>query len=49
MVNHVNVAGTTVAVRVLSSGTQAVNQARPNFTHSLRLFHVAMSAPLLAP
>ena len=28
----VNVAGTTVAVRVLSSGTQAVNQASPNFT-----------------
>ena len=28
----VNVAGTTVAVRVLSSGTQAVNQASPHFS-----------------
>ena len=28
----VNVAGTTVAVRVLSSGTQAVNPASSNFT-----------------
>ena len=35
VVNHVNVAGTTVAVRVLSSGSQAVNQARPNFSQTI--------------
>ena len=35
----VNVAGTTVAVRVLSSGTQAINPGSPNFTQGQAVLH----------
>ena len=42
------VAGTKVAVRVLSSGSQAVNQGRSNFTQATLRTVVAPSALLLA-
>ena len=48
MVNHVNVAGTTVAVRVLSSETQAVNQARPNFTQAISRGNVGTPTSTIA-